>query len=115
METGIEKAVRLAGSQTALGELVGLSPQAVQKWVAQGFVPGERCRSIESLFDGEVTRYELNPGVFGEAPVAATQSTDQILEVPTEDRRKNPQTPQLEREAEPPVMRVKADVAKVTT
>lgn len=68
METGIEKAVRLAGSQTALATLAGVTPQAVQKWVAQGFVPGERCRNLESALDAQVTRYELNPDVFGSSP-----------------------------------------------
>lgn len=68
METGIAKAIRLAGSQTALGHLLNLTPQAIQKWAAQGAVPGERCREVEALFDGQVTRYELNPTVFGDAP-----------------------------------------------
>lgn len=68
MENGITKAIRLAGSQTALGNLVGLTPQAIQKWAAQGLVPGERCRQIEESLKGEVTRYELNPTVFGDPP-----------------------------------------------
>lgn len=72
METGIEKAIRLAGSQTALGAKLGITPQAVQKWVKQGVVPGERCREVETIFDGQVTRYELNPQVFGDAPEAVT-------------------------------------------
>lgn len=71
METGIAKAIRIAGSQTALGGLVGLSPQAIQKWAKEGLVPGERCREVESLLGGEVTRYELNPVVFGTQPAAA--------------------------------------------
>ena len=72
MKTGIDKAIQLAGSQTALGTLLGLTPQAVQKWASQGTVPGERCREVEALFNGQVTRYELNPVVFGEAPPAPT-------------------------------------------
>jgi DNA-binding transcriptional regulator YdaS (Cro superfamily) len=68
MENGIAKAIRLAGSQTALGNLLGLTPQAIQKWASQGTVPGERCREVESLLEGQVTRYELNPTVFGEQP-----------------------------------------------
>lgn len=68
METGIAKAVRLAGSQTALGNRLGLTPQAIQKWVAQGVVPGERCREVEAAVNGQVTRYELNPAVFGSPP-----------------------------------------------
>lgn len=73
METGIAKAIRLAGSQTALGRLLDLSPQAIQKWAAQGSVPGERCRDVEAALNGQVTRYELNPTVFGDAPPSERQ------------------------------------------
>jgi len=68
MENGITKAIRLAGSQTALGNLLGLTPQAIQKWAAQGFVSAERCRQIEDALNGAVTRYELNSAVFGDGP-----------------------------------------------
>jgi DNA-binding transcriptional regulator YdaS (Cro superfamily) len=68
METGISKAIRLAGSQTALGNLLGLTPQAIQKWATQGFVPGDRCREVEMKLGAQVTRYELNPAVFGDDP-----------------------------------------------
>jgi len=74
-ETGIAQAVRLAGSQTALAKGLtrvadargrsGITPQAVQKWVSQGVVPAERCRDIEELLGNQVTRYQLNPSVFG--------------------------------------------------
>lgn len=74
-ETGIAKAVRLAGNQTALARGVtqiaeakgrsGVTPQAVQKWVAQGAAPPERCRDIEEYLEKRVTRYELNPEIFG--------------------------------------------------
>lgn len=77
METGIAKAIRIAGSQTALGNLLGLTPQAIQKWAAQGVVPGERCREVETKLDGQVTRYELNPAVFGEPPVVVAESQPQ--------------------------------------
>ena len=78
METGIAKAIRIAGSQTALGNLLGLTPQAIQKWAAQGAVPGERCRELEAKLNGQVTRYELNPAVFGDPPqIAAPESQPQ--------------------------------------
>jgi DNA-binding transcriptional regulator YdaS (Cro superfamily) len=73
METGIAKAIRLAGSQTALGNLLGLTPQAIQKWASQGCAPGDRCREIEAKLDGQVTRYELNPAVFGDPPRAEAE------------------------------------------
>lgn len=68
METGIAKAIRLAGSQTALGNMLGLTPQAIQKWAAAGIVPGDRCRDVEAALNGQVTRYELNADVFGDPP-----------------------------------------------
>lgn len=68
METGVAKAIRLAGSQTALGNLLGLTPQAIQKWASQGSVPADRCREVETVLQGQVTRYELNPTVFGDPP-----------------------------------------------
>ena len=85
-ETGIAKAVRLAGSQTALAKGItqiaeakggsGVTPQAVQKWAAQGFAPPERCREIEDFLEKRVTRYELNPAIFGSAEdaIAAAQA-----------------------------------------
>lgn len=85
-ETGIAKAVRLAGSQTALANGIsqiaeakggkGVTPQAVQKWAAQGFAPPERCREIEDFLDKRVTRYQLNPAIFGSAEdaIAAAQA-----------------------------------------
>ena len=77
METGIAKAIRIAGSQTALGNLLGLTPQAVQKWASQGFVPGDRCREVEAVLGHQVSRYELNPAVFGEDPSAANHPSTQ--------------------------------------
>jgi DNA-binding transcriptional regulator YdaS (Cro superfamily) len=76
METGIAKAIRLAGSQTALGNLLGLTPQAIQKWEAQGAVPGKRCREVEAKLNGQVTRYELNPDVFGDPPELAQSESE---------------------------------------
>lgn len=71
METGIAKAIRIAGNQSALGRLLGLTPQAVQKWESQGYAPADRCREIEEKLSGQVTRYELNRSVFGDPPEVA--------------------------------------------
>lgn len=88
METGIEKAVRLAGNQTALSHLlkdgcgIEVTPQAVQKWVAQGYVPSNRCRPIETVLKGAVTRYELNPEIFGDAPASLSESRRRSTDEP---------------------------------
>lgn len=48
-----------------------LSYQAVQKWLTKRSVPADRCVAIEQVTGGEVTRYQLRPDVFGEAPADA--------------------------------------------
>lgn len=55
--TGIEKAVEAAGSQPKLAALIGVSKQAVQQWVAQGYVPVDRVVAIEA--ETGVARSEL--------------------------------------------------------
>ena len=97
METGIAKAIRIAGSQTALGNLLGLTPQAIQKWFAQGVVPGDRCREVEAALNHQVSRYELNPAVFGDGPIASdtpgTQGNEQDSALKRYRRRKDDLTP----------------------
>lgn len=65
LETGIAKAVRLAGSQSALGRLIQVTAQCVQRWVAQGHPSPEGCKKIEIGFGGRLTRAELDPDLFG--------------------------------------------------
>ncbi len=43
---GIDQAVSLAGSQAKLGELLGVSQQAVDKWCRRGYVPLARAIEI---------------------------------------------------------------------
>jgi DNA-binding transcriptional regulator YdaS (Cro superfamily) len=83
-QTGIDEAIQIAGSQTALAQLLGLTPQAVQKWVAQGFVPAERCRSVEDALEHRVSRYRLNPDVFGSGDEPNTQKINRSH--PTEEQ-----------------------------
>jgi len=65
--SGIEKAIAIVGSQKALAEKIGVSQQAVGKWVASGEVPLKRLAAIERATDNKVTRYDLRPDFFGEA------------------------------------------------
>jgi DNA-binding transcriptional regulator YdaS (Cro superfamily) len=48
--TGIALAVRQAGTQGRLAQLVGVSQQAVSQWVEQGWVPLRRAEQIERAF-----------------------------------------------------------------
>lgn len=58
------------GSQNALADLCGVSPQAVSKWKESG-IPARHCRRIEARTG--VPAAELCPEVFGPAPTEAAQ------------------------------------------
>lgn len=62
METPIEKAVRLAGGQSALSRAVEVSPQAVQQWVSEGRVSHKKVIAVESATG--VHRSELRPDLY---------------------------------------------------
>lgn len=63
METNVQKAVRLAGGQTALAKALGVTPQAVQQWVDSGVVPADKCPRIEKLLNRAVLSEELTDKV----------------------------------------------------
>lgn len=46
---GVDLAVQMAGSQAKLAAKVGVTQQAVMKWVKRGYVPLPRAREIEAL------------------------------------------------------------------
>lgn len=58
----VEKASQACGGQTALAKLMGVSPQAVNKWKS-GSTPAERCPDIERVTGGAVKCEELRPDV----------------------------------------------------
>jgi DNA-binding transcriptional regulator YdaS (Cro superfamily) len=64
--TPIEQAIRAAGGIPVVARECDVSIQAVHKWVKRGIAPPERCRRLEELSHGQVTRYQLRPDVFGE-------------------------------------------------
>ena len=64
----LERAILLAGGQTALGRTIGKSQSHVAQWRRRGRVAPTACIAIETAVGGQVTRYELRPDVFGAAP-----------------------------------------------
>lgn len=54
---GIFKAVKAAGSQTALADAMGVTQQAINKWVKKGWVPVDRAIEIEGIYG--IPRREL--------------------------------------------------------
>jgi DNA-binding transcriptional regulator YdaS (Cro superfamily) len=61
-ETPIQEAARKAGGQSALARALDLTPQAVQKWCAQGFVPSNRVLDVEAVTG--VPRAGLNSKIY---------------------------------------------------
>lgn len=43
---GVDSAIAVAGSQTGLARSLGIRPQAVQRWVSQGYVPPFRVIEV---------------------------------------------------------------------
>ncbi len=50
ISTGLHFAIQLAGSQSALARMLGVSPQSVQQWAVKGHVPVKRAFEIQRKF-----------------------------------------------------------------
>ena len=62
-------AVQAVGGQSALARAINARQQDVWYWLNVGkAVPAEYCRAIEAATGGKITRYQLRPDVFGDAP-----------------------------------------------
>ncbi|HET7592549.1 MAG TPA: helix-turn-helix domain-containing protein [Rhodanobacteraceae bacterium] len=68
----IKRAAEKLGSHRGLATAAGVTAGMVSQWV-NGVRPvaAHHCIRIEQATQGAVTRYELRPDVFGEAPPAA--------------------------------------------
>lgn len=62
VQSGMDKAVAAAGSQSALARLLKVAPQSVHGWVARGYPPAERVLQIEEVTG--VSRHELRPDLY---------------------------------------------------
>lgn len=70
----LEMAVAAAGSQSELARRIGgkVRQQHVHYWLTQmKMIAAEHAVAAELAVQGVVTRYELRPDVFGEAPERA--------------------------------------------
>lgn len=50
MTTGIEDAVKAAGSQTGLADALGVTQQFISRCERRGYVPLHRAQEIEALY-----------------------------------------------------------------
>ncbi len=68
MDTAIDSAIQVLGTQDALAAALGIKSPSISEWRKRGRVPAERCLAIEAATNGQVTREELRPDIFGPAP-----------------------------------------------
>lgn len=52
-------------TKTRIADICGVSRQSLRFWTQ---VPAEYCRKLERACEGEVTRYQMRPDVFGLGP-----------------------------------------------
>lgn len=64
----LERAIEIAGGQSALAEKIGKKQAHVAMWLKRRKVPAEVCADIEGATGGQVTREKLRPDVFREPP-----------------------------------------------
>lgn len=73
--TPIQKAIDAAGGQASLARAIKVKSQVVWQWAdGRRPVPAHHCLAIEQAAKGEVTRYDLRPDVFGDAPKAGRKA-----------------------------------------
>lgn len=71
-KTPLDRAIELCGGQAALAREIGTKQQNVAYWrTAVKGVPAEMAPMIEEAVQGQVTRQELRPDVFGQPERAA--------------------------------------------
>ena len=77
----LERAVEIAGGQSALARKLGLKQANVWHWLNRAeHVPAEQAIAIELATGGAVTRAELRPDLFSTATVSVTEieAEDQV-------------------------------------
>lgn len=70
-KTHIKRAVEIAGSQKKLATAIGCSPNAIIEARKRGQVSWKMALRIDELSNGEISKHDLRPDVFGPHPQAA--------------------------------------------
>ena len=55
--------LELVGGQAALAKSLGISDQAVSKWLKKG-IPSDRILDVCRISNWQITPYELNPRLY---------------------------------------------------
>jgi DNA-binding transcriptional regulator YdaS (Cro superfamily) len=76
----IDRAIALAGGQSALAKWLGVSQAMVHKWKSGASITPERAKQIEMATDGAVRRHELRPDIFDAPSVVAGVSMTAVCD-----------------------------------
>lgn len=70
----LERSITICGTQSELARRIGGKVRTghIHYWL-RNKVPSERCIDIERATEGQVSRYELRPDVFGDAATPQLQ------------------------------------------
>lgn len=62
----LSRAIEIVGSQTKLGDAIGVSQQRIWSWLhnLEGKAPAEYVIPIEDACGGAVARWELRPDIY---------------------------------------------------
>lgn len=71
-KTPLERAIELAGGQSALASKINRQQGHVHYWLrhAKAGVPPSAAIDIENALDGKISRHDLRPDIFGVAPTS---------------------------------------------
>lgn len=64
----LDRAIELFETQDKFAQALGIKSPSVSEWRKRGQVPHERCAEIERITNGQVTRSELRPDIWGDDP-----------------------------------------------
>ena len=64
MREAIIAACKVMGSQAKLARHIGVTRQAISKWIKTGRTPSRRVLAIEQATQGLLTRYDLRPDFY---------------------------------------------------
>lgn len=66
MSEFIKQAIEAKGSQKSLADACGVSQVSVHKWLHGATLKPEHAISVEQATEGQVTRQQLRPDIFGD-------------------------------------------------
>lgn len=72
LKSQIERAIGHYGSQAKLAEAMGCSQQQIAYLLKASSITAEMAKAVDAATNGAVSKHELRPDIFGDAPAKAS-------------------------------------------